>query len=55
MIIPFIALFFFFLPPIALKETKSISNIAHVLSRMLESLAKLSNILDFIKSFQRDR
>ena len=43
-----------FLPPIALRETKSISDIAHNLSRILESLAKLSNILGFIKSFQRD-
>ena len=53
MVIPFIALLF--LPTIALKETKSISNIVHVLWRMLENLAKLSNILDFIKCFQRDR
>ena len=36
MIIPFIALF---LMPIALRETKSISNIAHVLSRV-------SNVID---------
>ena len=43
-----------FLPPIALRETKSISDIAHNLSRILESLVKLSNILGFIKSFQRD-
>ena len=43
-----------FLPPIDLRETKSISNIARNLSRILESLAKLSNILGFIKSFQRD-
>ena len=43
-----------FLPPIALRETKSTSNIPHVLSRILESLAKLSNILGFIKSFQCD-
>ena len=42
-----------FLPPIDLRETKSISNIARNLSRILESLAKLSNILGFIKSFQR--
>ena len=43
MITPFIALLF--LPPIALRETKPISNTAHILSRILESLAKLSNIL----------
>ena len=36
-----------------LKRNK-ISNIAHVLSRILKSLAKLSNILGFTKSFQRD-
>ena len=41
----------YFLPPIALRETKSVSDIAHNLSRILESLAKLSNILGFIKSF----
>ena len=52
MIIPLIALFF--LPLIALRETKSTSNSPHVLSRILESLAKLSNILGFIKSFQCD-
>ena len=37
MIIPFNALFF---APVALRETKSISNIAHVLSRV-------SNVINF--------